>query len=203
MKNSQVWLMIGLASAVMIVVFVVIALATSGSAQAEESDVDLEALSKAYATYVKSDAKDLTGFENRVNQPDIYTGTDRVSVAMDEKGTVVGFVEDNGQLGYQSSDRLVFNLEAEQETKSIVANDRHQRYYSHGAGDIFSIYLISRMMTSQRGYYGGRTYRAPASARYVQSGYHQRLRASSSTRSARTGSYGSKRTSGGSSGFGK
>jgi len=202
-KSSHVWLFIGLASAAMIVAFVVLTLVSSGSAYAEEADVDLEALTEAYATYVRSDAQDLSGFEARVNQPDIYTGPDRVSVSMDEKGTVVGFVDDNGQPGYQESDTLVFNLEAEKETESIVANDRQQRYFAYRTGDIFTIYLISRMMTSQRAFYGGRTYRAPASARYVPSGYHQRIRTASGSKSARTGSYGSKRTSGGSFGFGK
>ena len=202
-KSSHIWLAIGLGSAVMIVAFLALALFSSGTASAEEADVNLETLTEAYATYVRSDAQDLSGFEARVNQPDIYSGTDRVSVSMDEKGTVIGYVEDNGQPGYQPSDSLVFNLEAEKETESIVANDRQQRYYSYRAGDIFSIYLISRMMTSQHAFYGGRSYRAPASARYVQSGYHQRLRSASGSRSARTGSYGAKRTSGGSSGFGK
>lgn len=208
MKKSSVWLGVLLATLLVIGALVAMTVASSMSgnndAHASEAEVNLEALTQAYADHVKSESKDLAAFEERVNRPDIYDGPDYVRVTMDEKGSVVGYVDDNQSPGYQETDTRVFNLEAEKETESIVANDRNDRYYRSYAPSIFHYYLISRMMTSQHGFYGGRYYSAPATARYMPSGYHQRLKASrSSSNSARSGSYGSRRTSGGSSGFGK
>lgn len=204
-KTSNLILAGGVAVAVCLTVILVF-MVFSSDAKADEADVNLEALTKAYEQHVKSGSKDLRTFETRVNQPDIYSGTDRVSVQLDQKGTLVGFVDNDGTPGYQATDTLVFNLEAEKESEKIVANDRQQRYYSYHSPGIFHYYLISRMLTNQHSYYGGRYYRAPSSARYVKSGYHSRLKrsvGSSSSRSVRSGSFGSRRSSGGSSGFGK
>ncbi len=208
MKKSSVWLGVLLATLLVIGALAAMTVASSMSgnndAHASEAEINLEALTQAYTDHVKSESKDLTAFEQRVNRPDIYDGPDYVRVTMDDKGTVIGYVDDNQAPGYQESDTTVFNLEAEKETESIVASDRHHHYYRSPSSMIFNYLLISHMLSSQHRYYGGRYYSAPATARYMPSGYHQRLKASrSSSNSARSGSYGSRRTSGGSSGFGK
>lgn len=208
MKKSSVWLGVLVATILVIgalaAMTIVSSLSGNSDAHASETEVNLEALTVAYADHVKSGSQDLASFEQRVNRPDIYDGPDYVRVTMDNKGSVIGYVDDNQSPGYQESDKRVFNLEAEKETESIVANDRNDRYYRSHTPGIFHYLLISQMISSQRGYYGGRYYTAPTTARYMPSGYHQRLKASRpSSNSARSGSYGTRRTSGGSVGFGK
>ena len=79
---------------------------TSGLSSTSQrvGDIDLEAVTVAYAAHVQSGSKDLKDFEARINQPNVYSGTGYVSAVIDDRGTVVGYVESNKQPGYQGTD---------------------------------------------------------------------------------------------------
>ena len=211
MQKSTMWLGIFMGTLMVIAAVGCLTFASSATnsdnVYASESEVDLEELAKAYKTHVKSSSKDLVGFEERINKKDIYSGKGHVTVTMDKKGAVLGFVDDNGEAGYQPNDTQVFGIEADQEKKQIVTRDRYNRHYGLRATDVFGLYFMSRMLGGQRSYYNGGYYRSPSSARWVNSGYHKRLRSSSSfgsrSKSSRTGSMGSRRGSSGGFGSGK
>ena len=193
------WLGILVGTVLMISVVACCTFMPSGTndAYAAGAEVNLEVLTKAYADHVRSESKDLSAFETRVNKPDIYSGKEYVRVTMNEQGSVVGYTDDNGQAGYQPTDNQVFVVDADKESQQLVARDRGNRHYGMRTSDIFTFYLMSRMLSTQRGYYGGRYYRPPTSAKWVQSGYHTRLKSSSSSRSTRSGSSGTRRGAGG------
>lgn len=209
MKKSSMWLGIFVGTLMLISVVACCTFIPSATntndVYAAGSEVDLEALTKAYEGYVKTGKEDVSGFEETVNRPPVYTGKDRVSVKINEAGSVVGYKDDNGQTGYQSTDSQVFVIDADKENEQLVAKDRDNRHYRHRTPGLFTYALMGYMIGSQRSYYGGRYYRAPASAKYVKSGYHSRLKSSSSrsSRSFRSGSSGTKRRSGGGFGSGK
>lgn len=173
-------------------------------------EIDLEAVSRAYAGHVASGSRDLKSFEQRINKPEIYKGKGYVNAVMDGSGTVIGYVDKDNVPGYQkSNDIVVFRLEAEHESQSLVANDAHNHYYRHRSPSIFQTYLMLRMLDNQRGYYGGRYYRAPTGVSYVSPGYFHRPPVSTSrgyssgSKSIRTGSSGTRRSTGGGFGSGK
>jgi hypothetical protein len=210
MKKSSMWLGIFVGTLILISVVAcctfIPSATNSNDVYAAGSEVNLEELTKAYENYVKTGKKDVTGFESVVNRPPVYMGKERVSVKMNDAGSVVGYKDDNGQVGYQQSDTQVFVIDADKENEQLVAKDRDNRYYRHRSPGLFTYALMGYMIGSQRSYYGGRYYRPPAGAKYVRSGYHNRLRSSSSSsssRSFRSGSSGTRRRSGGGFGFGK
>ncbi len=159
------------------------------------AEVDLEKLTKAFEAHVTANSQDLNGFEKVVNDKaqGIYLGDDPVSVTMQKDGEVVGFVNKNTETTYEKgTDALVFSLQVEQEKKRVVAHDSGQRYYAYHSpsSGFFTGYLIGSMLSNQRGYYGGSYYRAPATANFVQPGYHNSLKSSYRSPSVRSGSYG-------------
>lgn len=206
MKKSTVWLgiFVGAIICTLAVLVCTIVPTTTGDADvyAAESAVDLEALAKSYKQHVKSGSKDLAAFEAEVNKPPVYHGSEKVEVTMDDSGSVIGYVEQSAP-GYQKDqDKMVFALDADQQEKRIVARDNYHRHYGLSAGDVFGIYMISRMLDRQRGYYGGSYWRPSSNARWARPGYHGRIR-SSFGRSHRSGSFGSRRSGSGGFGFGK
>ncbi|MEZ4461063.1 MAG: hypothetical protein R3E66_15335 [bacterium] len=221
MKKSTMWLAIFVGAMVLSFGMCVCSLTSGSSAKpARAGDIDLEAVTVAYAAHVQSGSKDLKDFEARINQPNVYAGSGHVSTVIDDRGTVVGYVESNQQPGYQGTDDLVFRLDAEKQTSDLVASDRSSRYYRHHSPGIFETYLMLRMLDNQRGFYGGRYYQAPSTVNYQSRGYFRKRprtvdtygsgsstssssSRSTGSRSVRTGSSGTRRSTGGGFGFGK
>lgn len=205
MKKSTIWLIVGIGALVLAGIVGCCALGSTGddstttTSATTAGEVNLEELAKAYKRYIKKGNKDINGFERIVNSDkDIYKGSEPVRVTIDDKGQVVGYKNKDNKPGYdKAADEMVFTLNAEKDKKRIVATDRRRRHYGLSAGDIFGLYLISRMLDTQRSYYGGRYYRAPRSGNWVRSGYYRR------SRSVRSGSRGRSRSRGGGFGFGK
>jgi hypothetical protein len=198
MKNSTMWLVV---FGGIIAVASVIALVSAFSGSSDKgNDVDLEALTEAYAKYAGTGSDDLKVFEARVNKSDIYTGKEPIKVLMDEQGTVIGYKDLDPAQGIQPKDTVVFRLDAEKETQNVVAQDNSHRYYRRHSPGLFTSVMMMHMLTSQRRHYGGGYYRAPSSAIWQKSGYH---RSSTFGRSVRSGSSGTRRPMGGGFGSGK
>ena len=194
MKQSSVWLLIGVGATAVLAMVVCCGLGTSiyntrSASQAfkssgkhkavAKSSVDLEKLTKAFETYVTPETKDINGFEKVVNDKSkgIYKGKDPVKVTMDTKGAVLGYVDKDNTPGYsKSQDTLVFTMQAEKDKKRIVAYDRHQNYYGHRSyrPGFFTGLLIGNMLTRQHGHYGYH-WRPPVSARWRTAGYYNRV----------------------------
>lgn len=202
MKKSSMWLGIFAGTIILIAMVACCTFApsatNSSNVYANESEVNLENLTAAFEKHAKGGTKDLTAFEKEVNTSSIYSGKGYVRVTMDDKGSVIGYKDDNGTPGFQTADSRVFALDIEPEKEKIVARDRHDRYYGRRSSGIGTYMLIGYMMGNQRRAYGGRYYSAPANTKFQKSGYHNRLKSkSSSSRSFRSGSSGSRRGSGG------
>ncbi len=214
MKKSTVWLIVGIGSMVSLMVLGCCAFGAisggSGSnvgSAAAVANVDLEKLTKSFEKNVSGDSKDLNAFKKDVNDKSkgIYTGKDPVDVTMIKDGGVVGYVNKDTEPDYDATkDEKVFELQVAPEEKNVVAKDRydnHYRYRPTGSG-FFTGYLIGSMLTNQRSYYGGRTYRAPTGVSYKKPGYYNRMKSSSRSSSFRSGSRSSYRSGSRSGGFG-
>ena len=220
MKKSTVWLVVGMGALMMVGVLACCGffslpstsgpVTTSGSTSAAAADVDLEALTQAFKRHVEAGHKDLNAFEREVNKPEIYKGTGTVRVTLDDKGQVLGYVDEDSQPGFDATrDRQVFALNVDPQEKRIVASDRYHRHYGLGMGDVLGIYFLSRMISGQRGYYPAGRWSAPRSGRWVTPGYYGRVRGSSpssrsgSRRGTGWGAPSRRSSSGGGFGFGK
>lgn len=210
MKKSTLWLVVGIGAVVMLMIVGCCgasmmmgdkkAKTTIGAA--DSTQVDLEKLTKAFETYVGTGAKDINGFEKVINDKakGIYKGKDLVNVTMEKSGEVIGYTNKDATPGYtKGKDTMVFSLQAEKDTSRVVARDRRDNYYRHRSSNsgLFTGLLVGSMLTRQRGFYGGRYYRAPAGARFRKSGYYSRGRSSFGSRSSSRGFRSSSR-----SGFG-
>lgn len=168
-------------------------------------DVDLEAVLTAYKSHAQSGAQDLAAFESAVNSNGWYTGGGQVSVRLQPDGSVVGFIDNNGDGAWKAgADKLVFTIEADQKERRLYASDRHNNRYRIGAGDLLTYYLIGRMLGGHRSFYGG--YRSYGYGGFHTPGYYRRYRSSGGWGSRSYGSSGARRTSGGRSfggGFGR
>jgi len=121
-----------------------------------DPDVDLEAVLAAYKDHAAGGAQSLDAFERQVNERGWYTGGGHVSVRAREDGSVLGFVDADGDSAYKAgADKLVFVIEADSPNRQLYARDRHDNRFRIGAGDLLSYYLIARMLDGHRGYYGG------------------------------------------------
>jgi len=150
MKNSTLWLVV-FGGFIAVAGVIALVSAFSGSA-GDGNEIDLEALTEAYAKYVGTGSDDLKVFEARVNKSDIYTGKEPVKVLMDEQGTVIGYKDIDPAKGIQPKDTVVFRLDAEKETQYVVAQDRSHRYYRRHSPGLFTSVMMMHMLTSQRTY---------------------------------------------------
>lgn len=214
MKKSTVWLIAGIASMVVLMVVgccAVGAMSDKGSGSysgAAAANIDLEKLTKEFEKHATGDTKDLSAFEQAVNDKNnkIYTGTGHVDVDLKKDGGVVGFVNKDTDPTYDPvKDEKVFELQVAKEQQQVVANDRynnHYRYRPTGSG-FFTGYLIGSMLSNQRSYYpGGRYYSPPSNVNYKKPGYYNRMKSSGSRSSFRSGSRSSTRSGSRSGGFG-
>jgi len=188
LENKSLWLVLMIASLLLIVGVSCYACLDclgkqgGGSTVVGDADVDLEAVVKEYKAHARTGAKDLSGFEDAVNRKSLYTGPGRVKALMLSDGSVVGYVDQNADGTWsKAKDRLVFKLEADHKQRNLYATDRHHRRYRSGLGDLFGIYLVSRMFDHHRGYYGG--WHRYGYSGFMRPGYYGNYR-----RSLRTGS---------------
>lgn len=205
MENKSLWLVLMIASLLLIVGVSCYACLDclgkqGGSTVVGDADIDLEAVLTEYKAHVRTGAQDLRGFEEAVNSKKLYTGVGHVKTLMLSDGSVLGYVDtDNNGAWAKGSDRLVFKIEADHEKRNLYATDRHSRRYRVGLGDLFGVYLVSRMFDHHRGYYGGwHPYRYNG---FMRTGYYGSYRRSLRTGSTRStwgrGSTSSRRTSSG------
>ena len=176
---------------------------TSGIERAAAaSDVNLEKLTEQFEVYVTSDAQDLNGFEQVINDKTrgIYKGDGYVNVTLAKDGGVIGFENKDAAPTYDPAvDEKVFELQVAPQEKQVIARDRydnHYRYHPTGSG-FFTGMLIGSMLSSQRSYYPrGSSYRPPANTRYQQPGYYNRARSSGRSSSFGRRNSGSRSTGG-------
>lgn len=211
-KKSTLWMIVGIGAVVAMSITLccvfgaVMSPSSSSSASVAAAEVDLEKLSKEFEKHASGGTADLAGFELAVNDTSkqIYHGTDYVDVELASSGGVVGFVDKDLDDKYtEASDKKVFELNIDEKEKKVVSNDSNNNYYRHrpSSSGFFTGMLIGNMLSNQRSYYPGGYYRAPSSANWRTSGYHSRMRSSSSS-SVRSGSRSSTRSGSRSGGFG-
>jgi hypothetical protein len=177
MNAKKFWLTVFVSSLALTGVVVAIALVSGGGAPVNK--VDLEQVTDIF---VKSaTGRDLTAFENALNEKKIYPPGDKLSCAWADKGaSVVCYVDKNANALYdKEGDDFVFKLEVQRQgTQNYVVAGDGYNYHRHSMmGDIATVFLVNAMFTSHWGYYGGwRSYNYS----YVSPGYYRQSYGSAS-----------------------
>ena len=184
--------------------------APQATAAAKAPRIDLEKLTQAFEEHVTAEgAEDLNGFEKKVNdeKEEIYTGEEHVDVTLGTSGAVLGYVNKDEEPTYEeSTDEKVFELNVDKKEEQVIARDpEHDYYYRHrprSPGFVEGA-IVGNMLSTQKTYYKGSYYQPPSGVTYKKSGYHERVRTTTSpsrSRSFRSGSYNSGSRSGSRSG---
>lgn len=161
-----------------------------GSSAISGENIDLDKILAVYKDFSKKENSNLQDFANLIVEQGLITETANFKAKLNGQGEVVGFNDYDNNDRFTGSDKLQFKIEVDRQRERVIASDRYNNrsFFHIGAGDLVTWWMISRMLDSQRGFYGG--YR-----RYDDFYYRK------NTPSARSGSFGSGKSSSRSRGF--
>lgn len=74
--------------------------------EGEPLEVNLEQVASLYKAHVEAGHETLDNFEQKLNKEVVYTGPEPVKVTMDKSGSVIGYVDKDGEPGFAGIDNV-------------------------------------------------------------------------------------------------